>query len=98
MVQSAVHAMGFKWRKIASMLPNRSDDAVRNRWHRLELCRRYQEEKQKQLHLDPTGQSVGYKCSLCGQPKKHHICLAPDDSRVRDCSAPKRRRKLHLQC
>ena len=27
--------MGFKWRRIAAMLPNRSDDAVRNRWKRL---------------------------------------------------------------
>ena len=71
--------MGFKWRRIAAMLPkNRSDDAVRNRWHRLEEARR---------HNDATGvapdtgyeRSSVYKCSRCGQPKAHHICLAPEE-------------------
>ena len=28
-IQSAVATMGYKWRKIAQLLPNRSDDAVR---------------------------------------------------------------------
>ena len=72
--------MGFKWRCIAGMLPNRSDDAVRNRWHRLEEARR---------HNDVTGVAPDtgyersrpvYKCSRCGQPKKHHICLAPEET------------------
>ena len=48
--------MGFKWRRIAGMLPNRSDDAVRNRWHRLEEARR---------HNDTTGVApdTGYERS-----------------------------------
>ena len=33
--------LGFKWRRIAGMLPNRSDDAVRNRFKRLEKARRH---------------------------------------------------------
>ena len=33
--------LGFKWRRIAGMLPNRSDDAVRNRFKRLEEARRH---------------------------------------------------------
>lgn len=84
-----VAQMGFKWRRIAAMLPNRSDDAVRNRWHRLEEARR---------HNDATGvapdagyeRSSVYKCSRCGQPKKHHICLAPEEtSRSEEIKAKK---------
>ena len=65
--------MGFKWRRIAEMLPNRSDDAVRNHWHRLEEARR---------HVDTMGyeRSSVYKCSRCGQPKKNHNCLVPEET------------------
>jgi len=92
-IESAVSCYGHKWRKIAALLPNRSDDAVRNRWHRLEICRRYQQEKEQ--HFDRRGQPtneqrLGYKCSRCGKPKKHHICLAPDDARLHKI---KRRRR-----
>ena len=75
--------MGFKWRRIAERLPNRSDDAVRNHWHRLEEARR---------HKDTTGyaRSSVYKCSRCGQPKKHHTCLAPEEtSRSEEIKAEK---------
>ena len=75
-----VAQIGQKWRAIAAKLPGRSDDAVRNRWHRLEEARR---------HNDVTGVAPDtgyersrpvYKCSRCGQPKKHHICLAPEET------------------
>jgi hypothetical protein len=34
-IRWAVVVEGCRWRKIASMLPQRSDDSVRNRWNRL---------------------------------------------------------------
>lgn len=87
-ILEGVAQMGFKWRRIAAMLPNRSDDAVRNRWHRLEEARR---------HNDASGggeaayeRASVYKCSRCGQPKKHHVCLAPDEaSRAEEAKAKK---------
>ena len=35
LILQSVEKMGQRWRKIAVLMPNRSDDAVRNRWHRL---------------------------------------------------------------
>ena len=34
-IRSSVVTFGCRWRKIASLMPGRSDDAVRNRWNRL---------------------------------------------------------------
>ena len=36
-ILSTVSEIGFRWRTIASYLPGRSDDAVRNRWNRLQV-------------------------------------------------------------
>ena len=37
-ILDTVREIGFRWRTIASYLPGRSDDAVRNRWNRLQAC------------------------------------------------------------
>jgi len=63
--------MGFRWRVIAGMLPGRSDDAVRNRWNRL------QEAMRDGTPIRVVGgerPKAGYKCSKCGQPKRNHVC------------------------
>ena len=36
LISAAVAHFGTQWNRIAALLPNRSEDAVRNRWHRLQ--------------------------------------------------------------
>uniref|UniRef100_A0A7S2ITY3 Uncharacterized protein n=1 Tax=Haptolina brevifila TaxID=156173 RepID=A0A7S2ITY3_9EUKA len=40
LIRSGVEQMGCRWRVIAAQLPGRSDDAVRNRWSRLQDSQR----------------------------------------------------------
>mmetsp|Transcript_13294 Transcript_13294/g.32258 ORF Transcript_13294/g.32258 Transcript_13294/m.32258 type:complete len:560 (+) Transcript_13294:129-1808(+) len=68
---SGVQELGFKWSTIASRLDRRTDNAVRNRWHRLEAARKWRAE------LEMCGEDKlmhGYKCGRCGQPKRGHTC------------------------
>jgi len=58
---------GKRWSKIASHLPGRTDNGVRNRWNRME---RAQVLKQRR------GPAAGYRCRRCGEPKRGHICAA----------------------
>lgn len=37
-IRSHVQLFGCKWRRIAALLPGRSDDSVRNRWNRLQAA------------------------------------------------------------
>ena len=78
LILEAVKSLGCKWRQIASMLPGRSDDAVRNRWNRLK-------EPSSLVRAMPdasgTSGSSAYRCSKCGRLKKNHRCtyVPPDD-------------------
>ena len=63
----AVKAVGFKWRQIASMVPGRSDDSVRNRWKRITTER-------------TAGQAQGlpvYRCSRSPTHLNHHRPTPP---------------------
>lgn len=80
---------GYKWSLISNSLLGRTDNAVRNRWHRLEQARRWREEVQAQyaaaacegtamLGPMPGSAYPGYKCRRCGQPKRGHVCPYED--------------------
>jgi len=43
-ISEAVKRFGCKWGVLSALLPGRTDNAVRNRWHRLERARRWREE------------------------------------------------------
>merc|ERR1711965_198914 len=55
------------WSKIASHLPGRTDNGVRNRWNRMERA---------QVLRKARGPAAGYRCRRCGEPKRGHICAA----------------------
>jgi len=70
LIATSVEEIGCRWRTIAARMPGRTDDAVRNRWNRL----------QEMLHnrvAHTMGNDDGrrvYKCSKCGQQKRDHVC------------------------
>lgn len=72
-ITASVKAIGFRWRTIAGYLPGRSDDAVRNRWNRLQEAFREESNQTTSVEMDRFVKA-GYKCSKCGQPKRNHLC------------------------
>lgn len=78
---------GPRWRQIASALPGRTDDAVRNRWNRLQEQMDGEESNLSEAANDPLG------LDSCFQPlmaevgnvgEKRRIHGVSDDSRIPD--------------
>mmetsp|Transcript_35128 Transcript_35128/g.77310 ORF Transcript_35128/g.77310 Transcript_35128/m.77310 type:complete len:438 (-) Transcript_35128:582-1895(-) len=86
LIMRLVRELGMRWRSISAKLPGHSDDDVRNRYHRLLRALKQKEESKN----DDSPGKPEYKCSKCGQPKRHHECswkpgvvLAKDANRKR---------------
>lgn len=62
LIMNMVAQHGRRWSLIATYLPWRTDNGVRNRWDRLERA-----DKMRSEH--------GYRCRRCGQLKRGHVCL-----------------------
>lgn len=59
LIKDGVERLGCRWRVIAAMLPGRSDDAVRNRWSRLQDSYRVQTDKKPDTAAATTSRSGG---------------------------------------
>ena len=84
LILSQVDTMGFRWRVIAAMLPGRSDDAVRNRWNRLQEA--WRDGVSGAVPADRP--KAGYKCTKCGKPKKNHVCDFQSGSMLAPAAGP----------
>jgi hypothetical protein len=73
-ISAGVQELGFKWSHIAALLDGRTDNAVRNRWHRLEAARKWRAQVQANSLTQDCNEVPGYKCGRCGQPKRGHAC------------------------
>ena len=89
LILKTVAELGPKWRKVASLLAHRSDDAVRNRWHRLSNAASNANSQPNPETGEQGGQSNVYRCSRCGQPKRNHRCTAPDLGKEFERAEPK---------
>jgi hypothetical protein len=69
LIQKMVELYGYCWQRIASHLPGRTDNAVRNRFWRM------------QRGASPK-ERVGYTCRSCGVAKRGHTCVARPDAGV----------------
>ncbi|KAG8467871.1 hypothetical protein KFE25_006923 [Diacronema lutheri] len=49
-ISEAVKRFGCKWGVLSALLPGRTDNAVRNRWHRLERARKWRDEMATSRH------------------------------------------------
>jgi len=59
LIRSGVEQLGCRWRVIAAQLPGRSDDAVRNRWSRLQESLRGGSTQNRKAGADAEGFSPG---------------------------------------
>ena len=105
LILRSVQQIGCKWQQIASMLPDRSDDAVRSRYNRLKEAEALslasgeaaEGEESVPASTGGGGSHAGtYRCSKCGQPKKNHVCTVINSGEARPPAAAKAQDKRFL--
>jgi len=85
-IREGVRHHGHKWVVIAALLQNRTPDAVRNRFHRLEGAAK--------PRAGPDARTGGYKCKKCGQRKRGHSCPKANTVHFTDVLTADGRREL----
>eukprot|EP00315_Gephyrocapsa_oceanica_P010678 CAMPEP_0185291734 /NCGR_PEP_ID=MMETSP1363-20130426/5550_1 /TAXON_ID=38817 /ORGANISM="Gephyrocapsa oceanica, Strain RCC1303" /LENGTH=299 /DNA_ID=CAMNT_0027887887 /DNA_START=30 /DNA_END=929 /DNA_ORIENTATION=- len=74
-IMEGVARHGTRWAAVAKDMPGRSENAIRNRYHRLKGAARARQAAQS------AGVTVGgYRCRKCGVFKKGHVCLETPSS------------------
>jgi hypothetical protein len=76
LILDSVEQHGPRWRKISSLVPGRSDDAVRNRWNRLK-------EVERGLAAGPEAGAPGLNAALQDAP----VAPPPDEPAAVDAAA-----------
>ena len=95
LIRHGVQMLGCKWRVIAAQLPGRSDDAVRNRWSRLQESMRPSEQQQPNpksaasLAAPSTGGGGGSSSASDGTARQP----GPPDKEVDRKSAPEKKER-----
>jgi len=75
LIMEGVARHGTRWAAVAKDVPGRSENAIRNRYHRLKGAERARQAAQS------AGVTVGgYRCRKCGVFKKGHVCLETPSS------------------
>ena len=83
LIRSGVQQLGCKWRVIAAQLPGRSDDAVRNRWSRLQESLRGGASQSRRTSADAgiahRGNNVSRIDQDCNSSKRSTLCTDRHD-------------------
>ena len=75
LIMEGVARHGTRWAAVAKDMPGRSENAIRNRYHRLKGAERARQAAQS------AGVTVGgYRCRKCGVFKRGHVCLETPSS------------------
>ena len=75
LIMEGVARHGTRWAAVAQDMPGRSENAIRNRYHRLKGAERARQAAQI---AGVTG--GGYRCRKCGVFKRGHVCLETPSS------------------
>ena len=86
-ISSSVRDFGHRWNRIAERLPRRTEHAIRNRWHRIQM--REYEEKQGGAHhgaMPPSAQGLAMLAEMQAPPTTTPPTTAPPRAKPADAT------------